>query len=349
MNIPDVIYTGWDIGGAHLKVAGINGDGKLEFVEQYATPLWRGLESLEKTLPSLLKQHSRTTMRHAVTMTAELVDIFKDRRQGISTVLAFCEKNLGAATDFYAVGKGLLNLESAKKHPDNVASANWHAGASYAANHIETGIFMDIGSTTSDIIPFDNGRPQNRGYDDQSRLRFDELLYTGVVSTSLMSLVRRLPFNGEWQTVTAEHFASTGDIYRILGKLKASDDLAETADAGAKDIPGSIVRLARILGTDAYKYPQRFLWQQLASYIAEIQLQMLHRALARVMSRLQQPHQTLVGAGAGRFLVARIAARMGLAYIEFADLCKTDADLKCKCSSCAPAVALAYINRSRSA
>ena len=33
-------YIGWDIGGAHLKVASVNQAGKVEFVEQFATPLW---------------------------------------------------------------------------------------------------------------------------------------------------------------------------------------------------------------------------------------------------------------------------------------------------------------------
>jgi uncharacterized hydantoinase/oxoprolinase family protein len=33
-------YIGWDIGGAHLKVASIDHAGAVNFVNQLATPMW---------------------------------------------------------------------------------------------------------------------------------------------------------------------------------------------------------------------------------------------------------------------------------------------------------------------
>lgn len=336
-------YTGWDIGGAHLKVACVDMAGRLRFAEQYATPLWRGLDRLQGALARALKQLPGGTLRHAVTMTGELADIFKDRQTGLNTLLALCGQHLGPNARVYTLDRGLAPLADAKENPAAAASANWHAMAAYTAQCRTSGLLIDIGSTTTDIIPIRNGRLAHRGSDDQSRLRLDELLYSGVIRTPLMALARRAPFAGEWQSLAAEHFATTADIYRITGQLDGRHDLMAAADAGAKDRAGSIQRLARMLGTDAARYPERHHWERLAAWFAERQLQFIWQAIARALSNGGQ--DTLIGAGAGRFLVARIAARGGLACIPFSDLCGADPALSDKCNICAPAVALARINR----
>ena len=43
-------YVGWDIGGAHLKIAQVDLSGKVIFASQFATPLWRGIEILRHSL-----------------------------------------------------------------------------------------------------------------------------------------------------------------------------------------------------------------------------------------------------------------------------------------------------------
>ena len=196
-------YTGWDVGGAHLKVASISNTGKLEFVEQYGTPLWQGLHCLEEIFPVSISQLPAAGMHHTVTMTAELVDIFTDRKDGIKQLIKLCKRHLGTGFDFYTYRNGLSDIHYAYNNPEQVASANWHATASYAAQCIESGILVDLGSTTTDIIPFSNGRLNNRGDDDQGRLRFGELIYTGVIRTPVMALAQQAPFNGEWQHLAA--------------------------------------------------------------------------------------------------------------------------------------------------
>jgi (4-(4-[2-(gamma-L-glutamylamino)ethyl]phenoxymethyl)furan-2-yl)methanamine synthase len=338
-------YIGWDIGGAHLKVASIGEKGKIEFVEQFASPLWQGIEQLETLLPKTIEQLPQGPLSHAFTITAELVDIFKDRQEGINTLIEICEKNFGSKIFLYAAGKGLLGLASAKDQISQIASANWHASAVYTASLIESGLFIDVGSTTTDIIPFNNKELNNRGLDDQSRLRFDELVYTGVVRTTLMSLTNKVPFEGEWQNIAAENFATTADIYRILDKLEESDDLMESADGGSKDINGSMRRLARMLGTDSITSNERLRWHKVAEYFEEIQLQMLTNSVLRVLSNSPASGSKIIGAGAGRFLIKKIAQRINVPYVEFSDLCDSDFGLQHKCNVCAPAVAIAQLNR----
>jgi probable H4MPT-linked C1 transfer pathway protein len=341
-------FIGWDIGGAHLKVANVDESGEIKFVEQYASPLWKGLEYLETLFSKIIETLPECSYSHALTITAELADIFNNREEGVQSLINIFEKSIGANIKLYSIDNGLLNMDVARNNSKQIASANWHASVSYIASVIESGIYVDVGSTTTDIIPFKNSKPSNRGFDDQSRLRFDELLYTGVIRTSLMSLTNKLPLKGEWQNIAAENFATTADIYRILSCINDDDDLMESADGKSKDIQGSIRRLARMAGTDYIELKDVHLWQQLAEYFQEIQMQLITNSILRVLSSLPQQESKIIGAGTGRFLIKKIAQRINLPYVEFSDLCKTKPELQHKCNICAPAVAVAQLNRNAS-
>lgn len=338
-------YIGWDVGGAHLKVASVDCSGNINFVNQYASPLWQGLECLEKLFPATIKEMPESNYVHALTITAELADVFDNREQGVQSLINVFEKTLGKDISLYSLNNGLLALDKAKNKSAQIASANWHASSSYAASLIDAGVFIDIGSTTTDIIPFQNNQLINKGVDDQTRLCFDELVYTGVIRTSLMSLADKVPFNGEWQNITAENFATTADVYRILSCLNEDDDLMFTADGKAKNRQCSMQRLARMIGTDSNSSLENQNWFQLAGFFREKQLQLISNALSRVISTMSCNEIKLVAAGTGRFLVEEIARRFGLPFLEFSSLCKTDPAYAHKCNVCAPAVAVAQLNR----
>ena len=244
-------YIGWDIGGAHLKIASVSNTGKINFIEQYATPLWQGLDKLSDVLPEVVKKIPKGESLHAVTMTAELVDIFENRQSGINTLTDLCKEHLTGQINLYASEQGFIIPDLADREADHIASANWHASALITASIVDSGLFVDIGSTTTDIIPFRDKKLLNSGFDDQSRMRCDELVYTGVIRTPLMALTQRVPFAGDWQTIASEYFATTADIYRILALLNDNDDLMDSADGTTKNIDNSIKRLARMVGTDA--------------------------------------------------------------------------------------------------
>jgi probable H4MPT-linked C1 transfer pathway protein len=338
-------FIGWDIGGAHLKVVSVNESGKVNFVGQYASPLWQGLQQLEDLFSKTLAILPEGNLVHAVTITAELVDIFKDREEGVNALINVCEKELGSDVCFYAINESLIKPDDARKKTTQLASTNWHASTSYVASLCKSGLFVDTGSTTTDIIPFNNGQPENRGLDDQSRLRFDELVYTGVIRTSLMALASKVPFRGEWQNIAAEHFATTADVYRILSCIEDSDDLMDTADGKAKDLPGSYRRLARMVGTDYVDTNETDCWINLAKYYEELQIQMLTKAILRVLSNSTLSNAKIVGAGTGHFLIRKIAQRINIPYVEFTRLCHTEDEFKKGCNVCAPATAIAQLNR----
>ena len=105
MNISN--FIGWDIGGAHLKFANINNNGKILSVGQCATPLWRGLSILENALINTIRRIPMKKQSHALTMTAELTDIFKDREEGVNSIINLCHDILGSNISFYTIDHGL--------------------------------------------------------------------------------------------------------------------------------------------------------------------------------------------------------------------------------------------------
>ena len=67
------------------------------------------------------------------------------------------------------------------------------ATAAFIAPLVSQGLLVDVGSTTTDIIPI-RQKVLALGYDDYQRMVYEELVYTGVVRTSIMAVARRIPF-----------------------------------------------------------------------------------------------------------------------------------------------------------
>lgn len=341
---PEAMTIGWDIGGAHVKVACLDHRGHLIDALELSTPLWRGLESLQNAVAEVAARMPLLQARHAITMTGELVDLFDDRTHGVRQLVAFMGERLPSGSlTVYAGRQGFVRPEQVERYIDDIASANWHATADMVAARVQDGLLVDIGSTTADILPFAAGRVLNRGYSDRERMACSELVYTGVVRTPLMSLCRRVPFQGQWTDLAAEHFATTADVYRLTGDLPEHADLGDTADGRGKSLKESTVRLARMIGADAAD-ADRQEWLALAAYLAEQQLQNLQNACALNLSRAYADAPTLVGAGVGSFVARRLAERLQLAYVDFDQwFAAADGGARIDAATCAPAVAVATL------
>jgi probable H4MPT-linked C1 transfer pathway protein len=343
--MPLARYIGWDIGGAHLKFACLDGRGRLVSAEQYATPLWTGLDGLGRAFAKHKRKERGGAALHAVTMTGELVDIFPDRRTGISSLLDIFEEHFpGDKIAVYGIN-GFLTARQARRRWLKAASANWHATAACTARFLRDGLLVDIGSTTTDIIPLRAGSPDNRGSTDQERLQSDELVYTGIVRTPVMAVVQRVPFSGEWQNVAADFFATMADIYRIVGDLPEQHDQMETADGAGKRVSDSCRRLLRMVGRDMTGTRAELLaCRHLAGHIASVQLNRIEQSCGRILSSHGYPGKaTLVGAGSGRFVARRLASRLGHAYIDFGELLDIDPPLRDAAAVCASAVSVARL------
>lgn len=332
--------VGWDLGGAHLKRVVLDSRGRVMDACQFACPLWRGLEHLTAALEAV---HEPGDALHAITMTGELCDNFGSRDAGVAAIADAAVQVLGSdATRFYAGPAGWLSPAALNDgNAGTCASANWHAMAQAVARRCADAVLIDVGSTTTDLVPIAGGRVACRGFSDASRLASAELVYTGVVRTPLMALAQYAPCAGEMQGLAAEYFANTADIYRLRGELPVCADLHDTADGEDRSPESSGRRVMRMLGrdfTDDVASARRA-----ADYFAYRQFDLLQRALLRVRSGMENDTATIVAAGVGHFLVERLASFNALECVNFASLFELAGADPHLVSTCAPAVAVAVL------
>ncbi|OAI20053.1 H4MPT-linked C1 transfer pathway protein [Methylomonas lenta] len=337
---------GWDIGGAHVKAALLNDSGEVEQVIQQPCPLWKGLPHLQQAIAAVLQALPKQCQRHAVTMTGELVDCFTSREQGVAAILqAMQEKLAPAPIDVFAGTQGFIPLNAVQ--PGDymaIASANWIASAQLAAIRQGHGLFVDIGSTTTDILLIQNHALEALGYSDYERLVSGELIYTGIVRTAVMAVAQQALFNGRPMGLMAEYFASMADVYRLTADLQEDHDQSETADGAEKTPQASARRLSRMTG---YEYTDSDwpLWLAFAQELKQQQKLMIQKACLKQMHRLESSKSPcLIGAGIGRFLLKEIATELKLDYLDFNQLIKQSTKVgHIDAADCAPAVAVAYL------
>jgi probable H4MPT-linked C1 transfer pathway protein len=199
-----------------------------------------------------------------------------------------------------------VEMAAARAQALTVASANWLALASFAGRYATEGpaLLIDVGSTTTDLIPLQDGRPVPRDRTDPKRLRTGELVYTGVRRTPVCALVQ--------EKVAAELFATTLDAYLVLGLLEEDEADRNTADGAPATRTAADLRLARMLGADLQTSRsarrRELAWRAMAR-----QRELIASALTRVLRRMAGRPRRVVLAGEGEFLARRALLRCGAA------------------------------------
>src|SRR5207244_8470285 len=156
---------------------------------------------------------------HGVTMTAELSQIFRTKRDGVAFVVdAVTRAFPDCLVRVYAVDGRWLTADEARREPLAIAAANWAATARLVARRYPDCILIDVGSTTTDIIPIVGGVPATVGRTDPERLREHELVYTGALRTPAEAIAATVPLGGRPTAVSAAGFALAGDVPVWRGK-----------------------------------------------------------------------------------------------------------------------------------
>lgn len=332
---------GWDLGGANLKLAEVE-DGRVIAVTQIPCPLLAETGKFDRAVDEALAVCTPDA-RHAVTMTGELSDVFATRAEGVAYLVAMMAKATGAETQFYSLRDGLINAEDAAEHWQDVASANWHASATLAASLCGDGLLVDVGTTTTDLIPLKGGKAAAIGLTDGDRLTEGELIYGGVVRTPVMAIARQAPFKGRMQGMAAERFATMADVYRLTGALPDDADPYPAADQRGKTLDESAARLARMLGRDVEE-AEPIAWQALAHYVARRQLDQIE-ADAKILFEREDlaSDAPVIGAGCGRFLAEQLAKRLGRPYRDFAEIVDCPPEAASAVAACAPAASIGLL------
>jgi len=285
---------GLDIGGANLKAAHSSG---VAFLQPFE--LWKNPAGLARALDALLSLMPRFDLL-AITMTGELCDCFETSRQGVHAILDAVEQIVGeSAVRVWSNGGRFVEPDGARSNPLQVAAANWLALASFAGRFAPTGtaLLVDVGSTTTDIVPLVEGKPAPHGMTDRQRLRSRELVYTGVGRSPLCALLG--------PACAAELFATTLDAYLVTGEVPEDNTYRGTADGRPATVACAYERLARMLCADRETCSKAELLG-LAQRARTIQARMVRAAVLRVAARLPLAPCAVIVAGSGEFLAQRV-------------------------------------------
>lgn len=329
---------GWDIGGANIKVARVRvGAGRLQEVRVASRPfeIWKAPDALPGVLADLGPALGPAEAM-AVTMTAELSDVFPTKRDGVLRILAALREALPDTPTFvYSILGKFHPLNDLGDDPLLFAAANWLAEAEAVARWCGDGLLLDVGSTTTDIIPLRGGRAAPHGRTDTERLTSGELVYTGVLRTPVSALASQVPLRGGWCRVAPEFFAIAADVHLVLGHIGAEAYSCDAPDGRGKTAEQAGARLARAVCADASLLDRPEI-RRLALAFFEGQLRQICDGILQVLSRHPEAAFPAIPAGLGAFLTREAAGRLGLGVKE-AEVLRGEAGIV------APAVAVAYL------
>ncbi len=288
------MILGIDIGGANTKIA--SDDGKI--VELHYIPLWKNTK-----LPETLLDMARRLKpeKAGVVITGELADCFPDKENGLSSIIDAVNN---AFLDAYFLDSNGIFTKEKKR---SIAAANWMASALLVGREYEDCIFVDIGSTTTDIIPIVNGKPR-AARTDFERLKTNELVYSGVLRTNIAALLKSINLNGTKCNISSELFAISADAYLVLGLIFSDRYTCDTPDGAGKTILDAKRRLARVVCADLTEIGESALFS-IANQVMEKQVNNIKEAL--LIAAKKRRLSKVVACGLGEFLAKKAALECG--------------------------------------
>ncbi len=324
-----------DIGGANLKAA--DGEG---FAVSHPFPLWKNSSQLVEALRALIALKPKVS-HIAVTMTGELADCFRTKAEGVQFILnALSIAADGRHTRVYLNNGKLVSLQIGLKQPLLAAASNWHALASFAGRYVPegSGLLIDIGTTTSDLIPLVDGLPVTIGKTDPNRMVNGELIYTGVQRSPVCAISQLVPWRGRKCPLAHEIFATMWDAYVMLDELPEEPLAMNTADGKPATKDAARDRLARSICADRDMFSELDA-RLMADALCQAQVRKIASIATQLIARLQQPPGTIVISGRGEFLARRVLDKMKIKPM----IVSLTRELGPQLSYCAPAHALAVL------
>ncbi len=301
--------AGFDIGGANTDLAVVEFDDKGSIINIRTDfsylPMWNKKDELSQTLLDLLGKDMDEIDAVGISMTAELADSYQSKAEGVLDISARVMETFNIPVAFVGLN-GMKDYESVQKNPQELAAANWIATATLAAHMAPDCIFIDTGSTTTDIIPIKNGTECAKGRTDLERLGTGELVYTGTLRTNVATLVDKVPLKDKWLRTASELFAVTADVHLVLGNITLEDYTSETPDGGDISLENSFLRLSRLVCGDMNLLSKDDV-EKIAWFIYQKQVAQVAEALKEVSVR--EHIELVIATGLGMNIIGSEAAK----------------------------------------
>jgi probable H4MPT-linked C1 transfer pathway protein len=294
-------WIGLDIGGANIKAASTIGRTCYQRFE-----LWKRHHELPGVLYQMFQDLGGGSI--AVTMTGELADCFSNRRHGVRSI---CRAVQSAATlnssrvSFYQTSGEFVSIHDAERDWLRTAASNWHALASLLGTRVNRCLLIDLGSTTTDIVPIVGGLPCTTGVDDTSRLKNGELIYTGIRRSPVCSLIAEAAIDSIIAPVAQEVFATTLDAYLILQIIDENVGDLGTSDGRPATIRHALQRMAKMVCADADDLRLEDIISMSAK-VAKTQAALIEAGIKQVVGRTPDCWDEVVVCGEGKQLARRI-------------------------------------------
>ncbi len=281
---------GIDVGGANVKVW----RGR---AESYYFPFWKRRDEFVNFLSELKIKAERI----GVVITAELSDAFSRKSEGI----LFIERALRESVDgelFFLDYDG--NLKSEVDEPLKFSAANWVASVIYLSKFYDKFLFVDLGSTTCDVIPY-NGEVL-AAKTDYERLNRGELLYFGMLRTPLCYLL-------SFKDISSELFSISADAMRVLGLIDEDEYSCETPDGRGRSVEECMQRIARQFCADLEEVGEKAV-MSIAEEVKEVMVSRIERAVSEKIERFDL--ERVIGCGMGEALIREAAERIGVRFVS---------------------------------
>lgn len=303
--------AGFDIGGANTDLAIVDFDGEeiknIEVAYEYL-PMWSNNDDLSDVLVNLIEKICPVGEIDLVgiSMTAELVDAYDTKKDGVLDIVKKCEDTFDCPIGYVTLD-GIVKKDELDKNPLNAAAANWIATCQIATLINPNCIFIDTGSTTTDIIPIKDGKQCAQGKSDFERLATGELVYTGTLRTNLATFVDKIPFNGENYRVASELFVQTADVYMVLDLISEDDYICDTFDGEGKSKTDCMKRIARLVCADMDMLTEQDILK-ISNFIHKAQVAQIADGLNQVQKR--ENLDLVVTTGLGKDILDKKAAEL---------------------------------------
>ncbi len=294
------MILGLDIGGANTKAASSDG----LFAGSIYLPLWKRAP-LANVLGRFAAQKPDAM---AVVITGELADCFSCKREGVESIMAAVLRAFSCPVHFWGAGG------FGWRDPLELAAANWSASAALLAREVGDCLFVDMGSTTTDIIPIK--KEPLAAQTDFMRLARGELVYMGLLRTSLGALLPAARISGETIPLAPELFAITADAYLALEEISEERYTCDAPDGAGKSRPAALQRLARAVCSDLEEIGEAGALA-IARQVRDRQTKILVDALGKQAKKHELSR--VAAAGIGEKLIAEAATFLGLECVLLSD------------------------------
>ncbi|MEM9941913.1 MAG: hydantoinase/oxoprolinase family protein, partial [Planctomycetota bacterium] len=326
------------IGGANIKFVCD------DVARELPCQLWRDPNQLGSLLRRLAREHLGRSHQIGVTMTGELADCFQSKRVGVGYIVDHVVENLGEfAPLFYQTDGQLVHSEVAKANYLKSAASNWHALAwhQFFQSSTDSGFLIDVGSTTTDIIPVNDEWPVGHCLTDKDRLASGQLVYVGWQRTPACSLLpNRLSLDPKNESVgfAREFFATSGDAVRVLGLVESDDGMFDTADGRSESLENSKSRLARMVCCDVDEIGNDGV-VQIAESMHAVMLDLIARGVKQVLDNNLDLPRVFRLTGGGDWLAKQALDRL-MADEKQERLILIESNLDCQQRQCLTARAV---------